>query len=79
MILELMMPEVSGFDVVAALSAHPETADIPILVITAARLSDAERARLTGFVTAVMENNVFEDGRLAAEVRRAMSGRLQHA
>jgi CheY-like chemotaxis protein len=79
MILELMMPEVSGFDVVAALSAHPATAGIPILVITAARLTGAERSRLNGFVTAVMENNVFEDGRLAAEVRRAMSGRLQHA
>jgi CheY-like chemotaxis protein len=79
MILELMMPEVSGFDVVAALSAHPETSGIPIIVITAARLTDTERARLNGFVTTVMENNVFEDGRLAAEVRRAMSGRLQHA
>jgi CheY-like chemotaxis protein len=79
MILELMMPEVSGFDVVAALCANTETAGIPILVITAARLTDAERSRLNGFVTAVMENNVFEDGRLAAEVRRAMSGRLQHA
>ncbi len=79
MILELMMPEVSGFDVVAALSAHPGTAGIPILVITAALLTEAERARLNGFVATVMENNVFDDGRLAVEVRRAMSGRLQHA
>jgi CheY-like chemotaxis protein len=79
MILELMMPEVSGFDVVAALSQHPDTAGIPILVITAARLTRAERERLNGFVTAVMENNVFDEGRLAAEVRRAMSGRLQNA
>jgi DNA-binding response OmpR family regulator len=34
-LLDLMMPEVDGFDVCRALKANPATADIPIIMITA--------------------------------------------
>ena len=34
-VLDLMMPEVNGFDVVEALKQQPDTARIPILVVTA--------------------------------------------
>jgi PAS domain S-box-containing protein len=74
-VLDLMMPEVSGFDVVEALRGHPDTARIPILVITAKQITDAEREMLNGYVTAIMEKSTFDPDRLTAEVRRAMSGR----
>ena len=74
-VLDLMMPDVNGFDVVEALSAHADTARIPILVVTAKQITAEDRARLNGFVTAIMEKSAFTRGRLAAEVRRAMSGR----
>jgi signal transduction histidine kinase/CheY-like chemotaxis protein len=74
-VLDLMMPDVSGFDVVEALSARPETAHIPILVVTAKQITSDDRARLNGYVTAIMEKSEFTKGRFAAEVRRAMSGR----
>jgi PAS domain S-box-containing protein len=35
MVIDLMMPDVTGFDVVAALNEDPDTARIPILVVTA--------------------------------------------
>jgi len=38
-VLDLMMPEVNGFDVVEALREHPATARIPILVVTAKRIT----------------------------------------
>jgi len=38
-LLDLMMPEVSGFDVVRALKADPGTAGIPILVVTAREIT----------------------------------------
>jgi CheY-like chemotaxis protein len=44
-LLDLMMPDVSGFDVVAALQEQPETARIPILVVTARQVSAADRTR----------------------------------
>ena len=76
-LLDLMMPETNGFDVVAALIQHPETANIPILVLTAKEITAADRARLNGYVTAIMEKGEFGPARITAEVRRAMSGRRQ--
>jgi PAS domain S-box-containing protein len=74
-VLDLMMPEVSGFDVVAALNEHPDTARIPILVVTAKQITAEERVKLSGSVAAIMEKGEFDRDRFNAEVRRAMSGR----
>ena len=70
-----MMPEVTGFDVVTALNEHPDTASIPILVVTAKRITAEDRATLSRQVTTIMEKGSFDSARFAAEVRRAMSGR----
>jgi PAS domain S-box-containing protein len=74
-VLDLMMPDVNGFDVVEALSDHPETARIPILVVTAKQITAEDRAKLNGSVTTIMEKTAFSRDRFIAEVRRAMSGR----
>jgi CheY-like chemotaxis protein len=74
-VLDLIMPEVSGFDVVEALKLHRETADIPVLVVTAREITDEDRAKLKGDVAAIMEKADFDRDRLVAEVRRAMAGR----
>ena len=64
-----------GFAVVEALRQHPDTARIPILVVTAKQITAADRAKLNGFVHAIMEKADFKPERLIAEVRRAMSKR----
>jgi len=74
-VLDLMMPEVNGFDVVAALNEHPDTACIPILVVTAKEITGEDRAKLNGYVTAIMEKAEVGRDRFTTEVRRAMSGR----
>jgi CheY-like chemotaxis protein len=74
-VLDLMMPEVNGFDVVEALKEHPDTARIPIMVVTAKQITDEDRAKLSGYVTTIMEKADFEADRFTAEIRRAMSGR----
>ena len=74
-VLDLMMPEVNGFDVVEALKEAPDTARIPILVVTAKEITAEDRARLSGYMTAIMEKSEFNPDRFTAEVRRAMSGR----
>jgi PAS domain S-box-containing protein len=74
-VLDLMMPEVNGFDVVEALSAQPETARIPILVVTAKQITAEDRAKLNGWVSTIMEKAEFSRERFTAEVRRAMVGR----
>jgi PAS domain S-box-containing protein len=74
-VLDLMMPEVNGFDVVEALQKHPETARIPILVVTAKQISKEDRVRLSGFVSTIMEKENFDCDRFTAEIRRAIASR----
>jgi CheY-like chemotaxis protein len=74
-VLDLMMPEVSGFDVVEALNKHPDTARIPILVVTAKENTAEDIARLNGFVMTILEKGKFDRARFTSEVRRAMAGR----
>jgi len=74
-VLDLLMPDVSGFDVVDALHEDPGTATIPILVVTAKPITAEDRDKLNGYVSTIMEKADFDGGRFALEVRRAMSGR----
>jgi CheY-like chemotaxis protein len=77
-VLDLMMPHVSGFDVVDGLRGHPDTADIPIIVLTAKLLDRGDHAMLSGKVQHVMEKTGFHSMALLAEVKRALArqGRL---
>ena len=77
-VLDLMMPQVSGFDVVRGLRNHPDTAGIPIIVLTAKLLTHDDRALLSGKVQQVVEKTQFNSIGLLAEVKRALVGR-QHA
>ena len=74
-VLDLMMPSVNGFDVVEALREGAETAQIPIIVMTAKRITAEDHQRLDGAVTTIMEKGQFDRARFTTEVRRAMSGR----
>ncbi|MBN1488618.1 MAG: response regulator [Phycisphaerae bacterium] len=48
-LLDIMMPKMSGFEVCKHLKADPETRDIPIIMVTALNeLGDMERARECG-------------------------------
>ncbi len=74
-LLDLMMPEVNGFDVVEALQHDPDTARIPILVVTAKQITPADRATLNrnaDHVIRIVEKSRFDKLRFIAEVRRAL-------
>jgi CheY-like chemotaxis protein len=74
-VLDLMMPEMSGFEVVTALTQRPETAGIPIVVVTSKEITAEDRVRLNGYVSSIMNKSAFDSDSLIAEVRRAMAGR----
>jgi CheY-like chemotaxis protein len=61
--------------VVEALSADPDTAHIPILVVTAKQITAENRATLNGYVSTILEKAAFTSDRFTAEIRRAMAGR----
>jgi CheY-like chemotaxis protein len=74
-VLDIMMPEVSGFDVVDALKLDPRTAAIPIIILTAQAISAKERALLGTDVLQVMEKTGFQHDQFVSEVRLAMAQR----
>jgi signal transduction histidine kinase/CheY-like chemotaxis protein/CHASE3 domain sensor protein len=79
-VLDLMMPQLSGFDVIEALRGRSDTADIPIIVLTAKLLTAQDRALLSGRVQQVMEKSEFQPASLLAEVKRALAkGRPRQA
>ena len=53
-LLDLMMPEVSGFDVVDALRADGATRSTPIMVLTAKDLTEADQRQLNGQVETIL-------------------------
>ncbi|MCK5314670.1 MAG: pyridoxal-phosphate dependent enzyme, partial [Anaerolineales bacterium] len=67
-ILDLMMPEVDGFSVLDALKAKPETAPIPVIVVTAKDLTPGETKRLQGQIHALMQKGEFMNDELMDEV-----------
>jgi CheY-like chemotaxis protein len=74
-VLDLMMPEVSGFDVVEVLQRNSDTARIPILVVTAKQITAEDRAVFDNNPHKhihVVEKAAFSHTHFIAEVRRAL-------
>lgn len=53
-ILDLMMPLVTGFDVVRVLREHPQAKHIPILILTSKEITEEDRRILNHQVTAIV-------------------------
>ncbi len=68
-ILDLMMPEIDGFSVLDALKDNPQTAPIPVIVVTAKELTPEEKSRLQGRIHTLMQKGEFMNDELADEVR----------
>jgi adenylate cyclase len=60
-LLDLMMPEMDGFEFVDEYRKNPEWLDIPIVVVTAKTLTEEDKQRLEGWVHSLYskgENNI---------------------
>ncbi len=69
-LLDLMMPEMDGFAVVAALQKDPRWRDIPVIVITSLDLDAKDRARLSSGVQSVLVKETFRPSDLVERIRR---------
>jgi signal transduction histidine kinase/CheY-like chemotaxis protein len=67
-LVDLILPDTTGIEVVAALKADPRTRDVPILLVTAYDLSGEQRARLNSGVEKVIAKGSLRPGDLIAEV-----------
>jgi hypothetical protein len=54
-VVDLLLPDLSGFDVIEALAASPETREVPVIVLTGQDVSEEDRRRLRRHVVALAE------------------------
>jgi DNA-binding response OmpR family regulator len=73
MLLDLMMPELDGFGVLEAMRARPETADLPVVVLTSRTLSEADLERLNAGVAAILSKNLFSGDEIRERIEAALS------
>jgi threonine synthase len=64
-----MMPDMDGFSVLDALKEDPQTAAIPVIVVTAKELTREENDRLRGQIHSLMQKGEFMNDELLDEVR----------
>jgi CheY-like chemotaxis protein len=72
-LLDLMMPEMDGFDFAAELRRHEVWREIPIIVVTARDLSRDDHERLNGYVQKILQKGAHGRDQLLAEVRELVA------
>lgn len=67
-LLDLMMPEVDGFEVLESIRSDGALSETRIIVITAKTLTSGERRRLSGQIEALLQKGSFLDDDLLEEI-----------
>jgi len=78
-VLDLMMPEMDGFEFLVEMRNRAEWREIPVLVVTAKDLTAEEHARLKGDVERVLLKGATELHELQRELARILPGSIQRA
>ena len=71
-LLDLMMPELDGFGVLAAMRDNAATRDIPVIVLTGQALTEKDMARLNRGVATVLRKGLFSVEETLAHLEAAL-------
>jgi CheY-like chemotaxis protein len=71
-VVDIMMPEMDGYEVCRRLKEEPQTAEIPVVCLTARKELDTARVEEVGAAGVVVKP--FEPGQLASELRALCQG-----
>ena len=74
-LLDLMMPGVTGFDVVEALRSDEATRSIPVMVLTAKRLTNHDKQALDGHVAGIFQRDSVAGTELTGWLRELIAKR----
>ncbi|MBC7924512.1 MAG: response regulator, partial [Bryobacteraceae bacterium] len=72
-LLDLMMPEMDGFEFIEELRARAHFRKVPIIVVTARELSQDERQRLSGHVEKVLQKTSYTREELLQQVNELLT------
>jgi CheY-like chemotaxis protein len=68
-LLDLMMPEMDGFEFLQVLRRQPANERLPVIVLTAKELTVEERQRLNGKVADILQKGAYSKEQLLQEIR----------
>jgi signal transduction histidine kinase/CheY-like chemotaxis protein len=72
-LLDLVMPEMDGFEFADRMRRHPEWRSVPIVVVTSRDLNGDERRRLNGYVETILQKDGDSPEALLHQVRDLLS------
>ncbi len=75
-LLDLMMPEMNGFEFLVEMHRHQEWKSIPVIVVTARDLSAEDRGRLNGSVTRVLQKGLYTRDELLEQISQLVASRV---
>ncbi len=75
LVLDLMMPVVSGFEVLSRLRANPETKNIPVIICTAKDVTDDDVKQLSNGVVSIMQKGTFPGDELVEKIMKVTTKR----
>jgi CheY-like chemotaxis protein len=76
-LLDLMMPEMDGFQFLEEVRKHEEWRSIPIVVVTAKDLTEEDHRRLSASVARVLQKGLYSREEMLREVRDLVAARVQ--
>jgi len=76
-VLDLLMPEMDGFEFLVEMRGRAEWRDIPVLVLTAKDLTAEDRSRLNSDVERVLQKGASELDELLQEIGRILPGSIE--
>ena len=76
-LLDLMMPEMDGFEFLDHVHAHADWRAIPTIVVTAKDITDADRARLSGYVEGILRKGAYKANDLLREIQELVKARIE--
>ena len=76
-LLDLMMPEMDGFEFVRQLRAQEKWHQIPVIVVTAKEITAEDEAQLTGNVERTLQKGAYSRDQLLHEVRQLVTNSMQ--
>jgi signal transduction histidine kinase/DNA-binding response OmpR family regulator len=72
-LLDLMMPEMDGFQLVAEMQKHPAWSKIPVIVVTARDLTAEDHARLNSGIEMIVRKQSFNPTTLIESIRQVVA------
>jgi signal transduction histidine kinase/CheY-like chemotaxis protein len=76
-LLDLMMPEMDGFEFLDHVRAREDWRSIPTIIVTAKDLSDDDRKRLSGYVEGILQKGAYKTEDLLREIHDLVRARIE--